>query len=281
MYKKSLLSERLTDARTLKENGISDFAQIDKIITDLGKEKVFDRIIAAPIQENYSRFISKYVKPACEGFYVPALKDITFRDLIGMCNCLMKEDVEDFLLCPNSFDLPDFRTDLDQMSFTLDYFFNIFSPYKSTRIGPNGCMLLKDFMNIRYTSFRDYMQVNYQYTLSCPFSKEDIKPLLDNTGMTYEEYIDSLCLRDFIDIINTHINRKWIPFHSVTKFISEIRLGYTQINEMFFYPLSIIYFGKTKASWLTYLPGPVDYIVKPIKPNKTTQKINYTKGANP
>lgn len=65
MNEKNLsLKDRLKDAGTLKEKGITDLNRINEIIKDLGDEKLNEKVIAAPNREKFTKFITEYVTPA-------------------------------------------------------------------------------------------------------------------------------------------------------------------------------------------------------------------------
>ena len=254
MNEKNLsLKDRLKDAGTLKEKGITDFSRIDEIIKDLGDEKLNEKVIAAPNREKFTKFITEYVTPASGNLDVPDFDDATFRDFMKMCNDLMEDDVDNFLLYPDTFNHPELRTNLDQMSFALLYFFSVFAPYKSGKTGKNACIPLKEFLDIKYTAFREYLRTKYEYTSFAILPVEELQSISENTGMSCEEYLDTLTMRDIINDINTRINRHWIPFNSLSGFMSEVRLGYRQLYQVFFLPLSIVYLGKGRAFWFENL----------------------------
>lgn len=216
------LSERLNQAKDKEKYGITEYKDIDRILSKLFSTPVKSLVSSrfyTTIRDFYDDYLLKRYGMNLDyrdcALTFDAFLRMTLFNMKDCCECQRKE-------YPNRE-----VDDIDYESLDLNFYFSFFM---DNELNGKSNDIIHEFLNINFESFMDYVWDMEEHMV-------DIH--IDTSSRHFKSW-ETFRIGDFFHIIKEKLGLPWIPHKDCDEYLSRVRNAYVHLKEGLFIPLYIL-----------------------------------------
>ena len=216
------LSERLNQAKDKEKYGITEYTDIDRILSKLFSAPI-KSLVSSRFYTTIRDFYDDYLSRRFGEHSDFRDSDLTFDAFLRMTLYNMRDYSESQRReNPNRV-----VGDIDYESLDLNVYFNFFM---DNEINGSCNDIIHEFRNINFESFMDYVWDMEDHMI-------DIR--IDTSSSHFKSW-ETFRIGDFYHIVKEKLGLPWIPHKDSDGYLARVRNAYVQLKEGLFIPLYIL-----------------------------------------